>query len=75
MVAHPCFKHLLITYSCNYCPIFPGHINNLFNTVFWNLVQKGGLTTSQAEEKLRVNMFLFLVLQQTATGKCNVMAI
>ncbi|KAK1150416.1 putative tRNA(His) guanylyltransferase isoform X1 [Acipenser oxyrinchus oxyrinchus] len=29
------------------------HINNLFNTVFWNLVQKGGLTTSQAEEKLR----------------------
>ncbi|XP_018611831.1 putative tRNA(His) guanylyltransferase isoform X1 [Scleropages formosus] len=29
------------------------HINNLYNTVFWNLVQKGGLTTSEAEEKLK----------------------
>nr|XP_006631752.2 PREDICTED: probable tRNA(His) guanylyltransferase [Lepisosteus oculatus]XP_015204847.1 PREDICTED: probable tRNA(His) guanylyltransferase [Lepisosteus oculatus]XP_015204848.1 PREDICTED: probable tRNA(His) guanylyltransferase [Lepisosteus oculatus]XP_015204849.1 PREDICTED: probable tRNA(His) guanylyltransferase [Lepisosteus oculatus] len=29
------------------------HINNLYNTVFWTLVQKGGLTTSQAEERLR----------------------
>ncbi|XP_048884618.1 probable tRNA(His) guanylyltransferase [Brienomyrus brachyistius] len=29
------------------------HINNLYNTAFWNLVQKGGLSTSQAEEKLK----------------------
>ncbi|KAL2089127.1 hypothetical protein ACEWY4_016026 [Coilia grayii] len=29
------------------------HINNLYNTVFWALVQKGGLSTSQAEERLR----------------------
>ncbi|KAL4631264.1 putative tRNA(His) guanylyltransferase isoform X1 [Arapaima gigas] len=29
------------------------HVNNLYNTVFWNLVQKGGLTTSEAEEKLK----------------------
>lgn len=29
------------------------HINNLYNTCFWNLVQKSGLTNTQAEEKLR----------------------
>ncbi|XP_028668506.1 probable tRNA(His) guanylyltransferase isoform X3 [Erpetoichthys calabaricus] len=29
------------------------HVNNLYNTVFWNLVLKGGLTNTQAEERLR----------------------
>uniref|UniRef100_A0A023G8U5 tRNA(His) guanylyltransferase n=1 Tax=Amblyomma triste TaxID=251400 RepID=A0A023G8U5_AMBTT len=29
------------------------HINNLYNTVFWALVQKGGLAPRQAEERLR----------------------
>ncbi|XP_069026804.1 probable tRNA(His) guanylyltransferase isoform X1 [Embiotoca jacksoni] len=29
------------------------HINNLYNTVFWTLVQKGGLTTAQAEDRLK----------------------
>ncbi|VDM18149.1 unnamed protein product [Hydatigera taeniaeformis] len=29
------------------------HINNLYNTCFWNLVQRGGLTTAAAEERLR----------------------
>lgn len=29
------------------------HINNLYNTVFWALVQQGGLTPRQAEERLR----------------------
>ncbi|AMD22926.1 HHR157Cp [Eremothecium sinecaudum] len=28
------------------------HINNLYNTAFWNLVIKCGLTTQQAEQKL-----------------------
>lgn len=28
------------------------HINNLFNTCFWNLVQKGGLTEAEAEQRL-----------------------
>ncbi len=32
-----------------------GHINNLYNTVFWTLVQKGGLTTTQAEDRLKVS--------------------
>ncbi|KAI9146175.1 Thg1 C terminal domain-containing protein, partial [Paraphysoderma sedebokerense] len=29
------------------------HINNLYNTTFWNLVLKGKLSEQQAEEKLR----------------------
>ncbi|KAG5680835.1 hypothetical protein PVAND_010317 [Polypedilum vanderplanki] len=29
------------------------HINNLYNTCFWNLVLNKGLTNSQAEERLR----------------------
>ncbi|XP_012061770.1 PREDICTED: probable tRNA(His) guanylyltransferase isoform X2 [Atta cephalotes] len=29
------------------------HINNLYNTCFWNLILKGKLTPNQAEEKLR----------------------
>lgn len=29
------------------------HINNLYNTCFWMLVQKGGLTTTAAEAKLK----------------------
>ncbi|KAH0948281.1 hypothetical protein HN011_011325 [Eciton burchellii] len=29
------------------------HVNNLYNTCFWNLVLKAKLTPSQAEEKLR----------------------
>ncbi|VUZ53723.1 unnamed protein product [Hymenolepis diminuta] len=28
------------------------HINNLYNTCFWNLVQRGGLTPSDAEKRL-----------------------
>ncbi|KAK5645858.1 hypothetical protein RI129_004322 [Pyrocoelia pectoralis] len=28
------------------------HINNLYNTVFWNLVQKGNLTNREAQERL-----------------------
>ena len=36
--------------------IFPGHINNLYNTTFWALVQKGGMTTQQAEEELKVRI-------------------
>jgi hypothetical protein len=30
------------------------HINNLYNTVFWALVQQGGQTTKEAHETLRV---------------------
>jgi tRNA(His) guanylyltransferase len=29
-----------------------GHINNLYNTTFWTLVLKGGLSNTEAESKL-----------------------
>jgi tRNA(His) guanylyltransferase len=29
------------------------HINNLYNTCFWALVNEGGMSTKEAEEKLR----------------------
>ncbi|XP_071255606.1 probable tRNA(His) guanylyltransferase [Salvelinus alpinus] len=32
---------------------FHKSVNNLYNTVFWTLVQKGGLTTTQAEDRLK----------------------
>lgn len=28
------------------------HINNLYNTVFWTLIQKGGLSNQEAEKRL-----------------------
>ena len=31
-----------------------GHINNLYNTTFWALVQKGGMDASNAQERLQV---------------------
>lgn len=31
------------------------HINNLYNTTFWNLVLKGGMTTTEAEDALKVS--------------------
>ena len=33
------------------------HINNLYNTAFWSLVQQGGQTTTQAHATLRVSSF------------------
>jgi len=32
------------------------HINNLYNTVFWTLVQKGGLSPNAAQERLKGTM-------------------
>ena len=29
------------------------HINNLYNTTFWSLVQQGGLTNQEAEQRIR----------------------
>ncbi|XP_053321661.1 probable tRNA(His) guanylyltransferase [Spea bombifrons] len=29
------------------------HVNNMYNMVFWSLVQKGGLTPAQAQDRLR----------------------
>lgn len=30
------------------------HINNLYNTTFWNLVQRGGMSGTEAEDMLKV---------------------
>lgn len=42
--------------DCTHVLCLSGHINNLYNTVFWTLVQKGGLTTAQAEDRLKVRV-------------------
>ena len=33
-----------------------GHINNLYNTTFWALVQKGGMEAKDAEKELAVSL-------------------
>ena len=37
------------------------HINNLYNTAFWSLVQQGGQTTTEAHAALRVSRCLLNV--------------
>lgn len=34
--------------------ILAGHINNLYNTTFWALIQQGGMTNQEAEKALAV---------------------
>ena len=53
-----------------------GHINNLYNTTFWALVQKGGLDTAQAEERLKVIIQIVLLtrlmlMSRLFTGDCG----
>jgi len=33
-----------------------GHINNLYNTTFWALIDRGGLTLQEAEKQLMVSL-------------------
>lgn len=40
----------LVMNAANY--ITPGHINNLYNTTFWTLVQQGGMDARSAEQRL-----------------------
>ncbi|CAD5118192.1 unnamed protein product [Dimorphilus gyrociliatus] len=52
------------------------HINNLYNTCFWKLVQTGGLSPKEAEETLRVsciriNNFVVFNYNQTAKLASN----
>ena len=35
--------------------IYEGHINNLYNTTFWALIQIGGLNAKSAEKELAVS--------------------
>uniref|UniRef100_A0A3Q4B3Z3 tRNA(His) guanylyltransferase n=1 Tax=Mola mola TaxID=94237 RepID=A0A3Q4B3Z3_MOLML len=50
VVLYPCNRNLKDYLSWRQADC---HINNLYNTVFWALVQKGGLTTVQAEDRLK----------------------
>ena len=34
-----------------------GHINNLYNTTFWAMVQQGGIGTTEAEQELKVSVY------------------
>ncbi|KXJ28525.1 putative tRNA(His) guanylyltransferase [Exaiptasia diaphana] len=49
VVLYPCDKNLRDYLSWRQADC---HINNLYNTCFWNLVQQGGLSQSKAEERL-----------------------
>ena len=33
--------------------LLAGHINNLYNTTFWAMIQQGGMSTTDAEEELK----------------------
>ncbi len=36
-------------------PDLLGHINNLYNTAFWALIQLGGMDSTEAEKTLKVS--------------------
>jgi tRNA(His) 5'-end guanylyltransferase len=36
-----------------------GHINNLYNTTFWALIQLGGMDGTEAEKTLKVTLYPF----------------
>lgn len=38
------------------CSWFVAHINNLYNTAFWALVQQGGMSTKEAHATLSVRL-------------------
>lgn len=46
---HPTLGPLQLPTSILHCT---GHINNLYNTTFWTLVQQGGLENRVAEKEL-----------------------
>lgn len=48
-ILYPAIKHIKDYFSWRQVDC---HINNLYNTTFWNLVLKGGMTTKEAENKL-----------------------
>lgn len=40
---------------------YAGHINNLYNTTFWAMVQQGGMSNTDAERELQVSYLTILV--------------
>lgn len=37
---------------------YTGHINNLYNTTFWALIQNGGMDAKEAEKALAVRFLM-----------------
>ena len=46
----------MTTKACGRTDARPAHINNLYNTVFWALIQQGGKSEREAYEILRVRL-------------------
>ena len=59
--------HMCALANCGCCLFCTGHINNLYNTAFWQLVLKCGLTEQEAEARLRVGLRSVHVLPFTHT--------
>lgn len=50
-----------------------GHINNLYNTTFWALQQKGGMRATEAEKELKVikpTFLFFLSVKKKNSSRC-----
>jgi len=46
--------HLRVRILClDLTTLWVGHINNLYNTTFWAMIQKGGMSATEAEEQLK----------------------
>jgi tRNA(His) guanylyltransferase len=43
---------------------YKGHINNLYNTTFWALIQNGGMDAKEAEKALTVR---FLMVEKASS--------
>jgi tRNA(His) 5'-end guanylyltransferase len=43
---------------------YKGHINNLYNTTFWALIQNGGMDAKEAEKALAVR---FLMVEKASS--------
>lgn len=50
---------LTLTRFGEICAYQAGHINNLYNTAFWKLIQLGGLDNKEAEKTLAVRVPFF----------------
>ena len=49
-------QYVFLSYICH-ADEDSAHINNLYNTCFWALVQQGGMSTAEAHAELKVQDF------------------
>lgn len=67
------------TFQCPLLPTLSGHINNLYNTCFWSLVNSG-VSNSEAQKQIKVKILLtssptcvciYIRLQDTCAAEKN----